>query len=72
MSGRSSGVRERTPVSSAPSGAGEGGAARSQRTSPVRAASLVASPRSSLHALQRGESGESFAVRSRSRSSHVS
>ena len=71
VSGRSSGERERSPVSSAPFGAGEGGAARSQRTPPVRAASSVASPRSSLHALQCGESGESSAVRSRSRSSHV-
>ena len=32
------------PVSSAPSGAAEGEVARSQRTSPARAASTVASP----------------------------
>ena len=69
VSGCSSGARERAPVSSTPSGVGEGGAARSQRTPP---ASSVASPRSSLYALRRGESGESSVVRSRSRSSRVS
>ena len=72
VSGHKSGAPERAPVSSALSGAGEGGAACSQRTPPARAASSVASPRSSLHALRRGESGESFAVRSHSRSSRVS
>ena len=59
-------------ASSAPSGAGKGEVARSQRIPPVRAASSVASPRSSQHALRRGESGESSEVRSRSRSSRVS
>ena len=39
---------------------------------PARAASSVASPCSSQHALQRGESGESLEVRSRSRSFRVS
>ena len=72
VSGRSSGACECASVYSAPSGAGEGEVARSQRTHPARAASSVASPRSSQHALQRGESGESSEVRSRSRSSRVS
>ena len=72
VSGCSSGARERASVSSAPLGAGEGEVARSQRTPPARAASSVASPRSSQHALRRGESGESSEVRSRSRSSRVS
>ena len=40
----------RASVSSTPSGAGEGEVARSQRTPPARAASSVASPRSSQHA----------------------
>ena len=44
---------------------------RSGRPLP-RAASLVASPRSSQHALRCGKSGESSEVRSRSRSSRVS
>ena len=48
------------------------GAARLQRTPPARAASSVASPCSSLHALRRVESGESSGVRFRSRSSRVS
>ena len=39
---------------------------------PADAVSSVASPRSSLHALRRGESGESSMVCSRSRSSRVS
>ena len=63
--GRSSGARERTSASSAPSGAGKGEVACSQRTSPARATYSVASPRSSQHALRRGESGESSRVRSR-------
>ena len=40
-------LRASAPLSSAPSGAGEGEVARSQRTPPARAASSVASPRSS-------------------------
>ena len=56
VSGRSSGACERAFASSAPSGAGKGEVARPQRTPPARAASLVASPRSSQHALRRGES----------------
>ena len=72
VSGRSSGARERASASSAPSGAGEGEVARSQRTPPARAATSVASPLSSQHALQRGESGESSEVRSRSRYFRVS
>ena len=51
VSGRSSGARERASASSAPSGAGMGEVARPQRTPPARAASSVASPRSSQHAL---------------------
>ena len=66
VSGRSSGASERASVSSAPSGAGEGEVARSQRTPPARAASSVTSPRSSQHALRRGELGESSEVLSRS------
>ena len=50
VSGRSSVARERASASSAPSGAGEMGVARSQRTPLGRAASSVASPRSSPHA----------------------
>ena len=72
VSGHSSGARELASASSAPSGAGKGEIARPQRTPPARAASSVASPRSSQHALRRGESGESLEVRSRSRSSRVS
>ena len=53
VSGRSSVERERASVSSAPSGAGEGEVARSRRTPPARAASSVASPHSSQHALRR-------------------
>ena len=68
----SSGVRERASASSAPLGAGEGEVARSQMTPPARSASSVAPLRSSRHALQRGESGESSEIRSRSRSSCVS
>ena len=47
VSGHTSVARERASVSSAPSGAGEGEVARSRRTPPARAASSVASPRSS-------------------------
>ena len=54
VSGHSSVARERASVSAAPSGAGEGKVARSQRTPcplpPARAASSVASPRSSQYA----------------------
>ena len=56
VSGCSSGALECPSASSAPSGAGKGEVARSQRTSRARAASSVASPRSSQHALRRGES----------------
>ena len=62
----------RASVSAAPSGAGEGEVARSQRTPPARAASSVASPRSSQHARRRDESREVSVDRSFSRSSHVS
>ena len=58
-------------VSSALSGAVEGGVASSQQMPPAHAASTVASPCSS-HLLRRGESGESSVVSSRSRSSRVS
>ena len=50
----------------------QGEVARSQRTPPAHAASSVASPRSSQHALRRDESGDSSEVRSRSRPSRVS
>ena len=50
VSGLSSVARERAPFSLAPSGAGEGGVARSQRTSLARSASSVVSPHSSPHA----------------------
>ena len=72
VSGYSSVARERASVSSAPSGAGEGEVARSQRTPPARAASSVASPRSSQHARRRGESGEVSEDRSIARSSRAS
>ena len=49
-SGLSSVASERAPASLAPSGAGEGGVARSQRTSLARSASSVVSPHSSPHA----------------------
>ena len=72
-SGRSSGVRERASVSSAPSRAEDPVAARSQRTPVARSAlSSVASPHSSLHALRGDESRESSEARSRSRSSCAS
>ena len=44
----------RAPASPAPSGAGEGGVARTQRTSLARSASSVVSPHSSPHARRRG------------------
>ena len=58
VSGCSSVARERASVSSTPLGAAEREVARSQRTPPVRAASSVASPHSSQHALRREESSE--------------
>ena len=70
--GCSSAACELASISSAPSGAVEGEVACSQRMPPACPASSVASPRSSQHALRRGESGESSVVRSRSRSSRVS
>ena len=72
VSGRSSVARERASVSSAPSGAGKGEVARWQRTSPARAASSVASPRSSQHARRRDELREVSEGRSFSRSFRVS
>ena len=76
VSGHSSVARERASVSSAPSGAGEGEGegevARSRRTRPARAASSVASPRSSQHARRRDESREVLEDRSLARSSCVS
>ena len=66
VSGRSSGARERASASPAPSGAVKGEVARSQRTPPACAASSVASPRSSQHALRRGELGESSEAHSHS------
>ena len=72
VSGRLSGARERASASSAPLGAGEEEVSLSQRTPPACSTSSAASPRSSQHALRRGESGESSEVRSRSRSSRVS
>ena len=55
VSGLSSVVSERAPASPAPSGAGEGGVARSQRTSLACSASSVFFPHSSPHARRRGE-----------------
>ena len=49
-SGLSSVAGEHAPASLAPSGAGEGGVARSQRTSLARSASSVVSPHSLPHA----------------------
>ena len=72
VSGHSSVTRERASVSAAPSGAGEGEVARSQRTPPARAASSVASPHSLQHARRRDESREVSVDRSFSRSSRVS
>ena len=72
VSGHSSVARERASISAAPPGAGEGEVARSQRTPPARAASTVASPRSSQHARRRDESREVSVNRSFSRSSRVS
>ena len=54
-SGLSSVARERAPASLAPSGAGEGGVAHSQRTSLALSASSVVSPHSSPHTRRRGE-----------------
>ena len=72
VSGHSSVARERASVSAAPSGAGEGEVARSQRTSPAHTTSSVASPRSSQHARRRDESREVSVDRSFSRFSRVS
>ena len=72
VSGHSSVARERASVSSAPSGAGEGEVARSQRTRPARAASSVSSRRSSQHARRRDESREVSEDRSIARSSRAS
>ena len=72
VSGHSSVARKRASVSSALSGAGEGEVARSRRTPPARAASSVASPRSSQHARRRDESREVSEDRSLARSSRVS
>ena len=72
VSGRSSVARERASVSSAPSGAGEGEVACSQRTPLARLASTVASPRSSKHARRREELREVLEDRSRVRSSRGS
>ena len=58
VSGLLSVVSERAPSSPAPSGAGKGGVAQSQRTSIARSASSVVSPHSSPHARQRGELGD--------------
>ena len=65
-------VRLLRSVSSAPSGAAEREVARSQRTSPARTASSVASPCSSQHAPRRDELREVSVDRSLSRSSRVS
>ena len=72
VSGYSSVARERASVSSAPSGAGEGEVARSQRTSHARAASSVASPRSSQDGRRRDEPREVSEDRSFARSSRAS
>ena len=69
VSGHSSVARERTSVSSAPSGAGEGEVARPQRTPP---ASSVASPHSLQHARRHDESREVSEDRSIARSSRAS
>ena len=72
ISGCSSGASERAFVSSAPSGAGKGKLlVRSGLPLPAPLPRWLL-PRSSQHALRRGESGESSRVRSRSRSSRVS
>ena len=72
VSGHSSVACERASVSSAPLGAGEGEVAQSPRTPPARAASSVASPRSSPHARRRGELREVSEDRSRVLSSRGS
>ena len=66
VSGHSFVASERASVSSAPSGAAEREVARLQRTPLARAASLVASPHSSQHALRRDESREASEARSHS------
>ena len=71
-SGLSSVARERAPASLVPSGAGEGGVARSQRTSLARSASSVVSPHSSPHARRRGKLRETSMDRSRVLSSRGS
>ena len=65
VSGLSSVARERAPASLAPSGAGEVGVARSQRTSLACSVSSVVSPHSSPHALRREEFRETSKDRSR-------
>ena len=65
VSGLSSVAGERAPASPAPSGAGEGGVAQSQRTSLARSTSSVVSPYSSPHARRRGELRETSEDRSR-------
>ena len=72
VSGLSSVARERAPASPAPSGAGERGVARSQRTSLACSASSVVSPHSLPHARQRGELRETSEDRSRVLSSRGS
>ena len=72
VSGHLSVARERVSVSSAPSGAGEGKVARSQRTPTARSASSVASPHSSQHAPRRDELREVSEDRSIARSSRAS
>ena len=72
VSGHSSVARERASVSSVHSGAGEGEVARSQQAPPARAASSVASPRSSPLARRCGELREVSEDRSRVRSSRGS
>ena len=62
----------RALASPAPSGAGEVGVARSQRTSLARSASSVVSPHSSPHAQRRGELGVTSEDRSRVSSSRGS
>ena len=64
VSGLSSVARERAP-SSAPSGAGEGVVAQSQRTSLARSASSAVSPHSSPHVRRHGELRETSEDRSR-------
>ena len=72
VSGLSSVARERAPAYPAPSGAGEVGVARSQRTSLARSASSVVSPHSLPHARRRGKLRETSVDRSRVLSSRGS